>query len=88
MKTTIYYKDNHSYNVPDNMPEWLRTLMLNTESLTPEERQYFFTEYNNMTTEESDRLTSILEEEKNKLELLDKKYQDEIDKLNSFYLTV
>ena len=57
-------------------------LILNTESMDDEERQYWFDIMPSMTKEQVSRLFNILETERKKLEELDKKYQKEIDALN------
>jgi len=51
-----------------------------------DERQYWFDILPSMTNEQIDRLYSILETEKKKLEKLEDKYQDEIKNLNEKHL--
>jgi len=61
-------------------------LILNTESMDDDERQYWFDIMPSMTNEQIDRLYSILDTEKKKLEKLEEKYQDEIKNLNEKHL--
>jgi len=51
-----------------------------------DERQYWFDIMPSMTDEQIDRLYSILDTEKKKLEKLEEKYQDEIKNLNEKHL--
>jgi hypothetical protein len=51
-----------------------------------DERQYWFDIMPSMTDEQVDRLYSILDTEKKKLEKLEEKYQDEIKNLNEKHL--
>ncbi len=57
-------------------------LVLNTESMDNEERQYWFEIMSSMTVEQIDRLFDILDTERKKLLELEKKYQEEIKQLN------
>ncbi len=61
-------------------------LILNTESMDDDERQYWFDILPSMTDEQIDRLFNILDTEKKKLEKLETKYQDEIKNLNEKHL--
>ena len=61
-------------------------LILATESMDDDERQYWFDIMPSMTNEQIDRLYSILDTERNKLEKLEEKYQDEIKNLNEKHL--
>ena len=61
-------------------------LILATESMDDDERQYWFDIMPSMTDEQVDRLYSILDTEKKKLEKLEEKYQDEIKNLNEKHL--
>ena len=61
-------------------------LILATESMDDDERQYWFDIMPSMTDEQIDRLYSILDTEKKKLEKLEEKYQDEIKNLNEKHL--
>ena len=61
-------------------------LILATESMDDDERQYWFDIMPSMTDEQVDRLYSILDTEKKKLETLEVKYQDEIKNLNEKHL--
>ena len=64
----------------------LVTLILDTDSMDDNERQYWFDIMPSMTDEQVDRLFSILDTEKNKLEELETKYQHEIKQLNEKHL--
>ena len=61
-------------------------LILATESMDDDERQYWFDIMPSMTNEQIDRLYTILDTEKKKLETLEVKYQDEIKNLNEKHL--
>jgi hypothetical protein len=54
------------------MEQKLFDLILNTESMDDEERWYWFDIYKEMTEEQIERLYDILEEEKIKLEKINK----------------
>ena len=64
----------------------LVTLILDTDSMDDNERQYWFDIMPSMTDEQVDRLFNILDTEKNKLEELETKYQQEIKQLNEKHL--
>ncbi|MFK7779635.1 MAG: hypothetical protein QM490_00595 [Candidatus Gracilibacteria bacterium] len=61
-------------------------LILFTESMDDDERQYWYDIMPSMTDKQVDRLYSILDTEKKKLENLEEKYQDEIKNLNEKHL--
>jgi len=61
-------------------------LIIATESMDDDERQYWFDIMPSMTDEQIDRLYNILDTEKKKLEKLEEKYQDEIKNLNEKHL--
>ncbi len=61
-------------------------LILNTESMDDEERQYWFEIMPSMNDDQIDRLFNILETERKKLEELEVKYQEEIKNLNEKHL--
>jgi Spy/CpxP family protein refolding chaperone len=61
-------------------------LVLNTESMDNNEKQYWFDILPSMTDEQVDRLFDILETERRKLEDLEVKYQEEIKTLNEKHL--
>lgn len=61
-------------------------LVLNTESMDNNEKQYWFDMLPSMTDEQIDRLFDILEKEMRKLEELEIKYQEEIKALNEKHL--
>ena len=61
-------------------------LVLSTESMDDDERQYWFDILPSMTNEQIDRLYNILDTERKKLEKLEEKYQDEIKNLNEKHL--
>jgi hypothetical protein len=66
-------------------PELIK-LILATESMDDEERQYWFDIMPSMNDNQIDRLFNILETERRKLEELEAKYQDEIKALNEKHL--
>jgi len=57
-------------------------LILETESMDDDEKQYWFDIMPSMTDDQIDRLFNILDTEKKKLDALEDKYQNEIKKLN------
>ena len=61
-------------------------LILETESMENDEKQYWFDIMPSMTDDQIDRLFNILDTEKKKLEALEEKYKDEIKKLNEKHL--
>lgn len=81
--------DNHTYYIADEIqaeyPELIK-LILNTESMDNEEKQYWFDIMPSMNDDQIDRLFNILETERKKLEELELKYQDEIKNLNEKHL--
>jgi len=79
--TTFYIADE----VQTKYPELIK-LILHTESMDDDERQYWFDIMPSMTDSQIDRLYNILETEKKKLEELELKYQKEIKSLNEKHL--
>jgi len=83
---------NHNwkiFNVSDEMQAQyneLVNLILETESMDDDEKQYWFDIMPSMTDDQIDRLFNILDTEKKKLEALEEKYQTEIKKLNEKHL--
>lgn len=77
------------YNIPqvvlDKYPD-LVALIKSTESMTRQEREYWFQILPIMTEEQVTRLRMILEEEATQLKSLDAKYQDELQKMNKKHL--
>ena len=61
-------------------------MILSTESMDNDERQYWFDIMPSMTESQIDRLYNILDTERNKLEELEVKYQEEIKDLNEKHL--
>ncbi len=61
-------------------------LILETESMDDDEKQYWFDIMPSMTDDQIDRLFNILDTEKKKLDALEDKYQNEIKKLNEKHL--
>lgn len=61
-------------------------LVLQTESMDNEERQYWFDIMPSMTDSQIDRLYNILDTEKNELQKLEVRYQEEIKNLNEKHL--
>lgn len=66
-------------------PELIQ-LVLETESMENDEKQYWFDIMPSMTDNQIDRLFNILDTERKKLEALEEKYKDEIKKLNEKHL--
>jgi hypothetical protein len=71
--------------VQEKFPELVK-LILETESMSKEERNYWFQILPIMTKEQVERLKNILNEEKAQLAQLDTQYQDELSKLNEKHL--
>lgn len=73
------------FNIPaivlEKYPE-LVALIKKTESMSDEERAYWFQILPIMTADQVNRLKNILEEEANQLAKLDTQYQEELTKLN------
>lgn len=66
--------------ITQKYPE-LMQLILNTESMTDEEREYWFQILPVMNDEQVQRLFNILDNEKKQLDKLDQKYNKEIKKV-------
>lgn len=77
------------YNIPDTVkrkyPD-LVEMIKKTESMSDEERDYWFQILPIMTDDQVKRLRDILEEEASQLAKLDEQYQDELTKLNKKHL--
>jgi hypothetical protein len=80
-ETTFQLSDEIQAKYPE-----LIKLIIATESMDDDERQYWFDIMPSMTDEQIDRLYDILETEKKKLEDLEVKYQKEIKSLNEKHL--
>lgn len=82
-------KDWFEFHISEEMynkyPELVK-LIINTEALDNNEKQYWFDILPSMTDEQIDRLFDILETERRKLEELELKYQEEIKALNEKHL--
>lgn len=78
---TFYVDDDIQAQYPE-----LIKLVLNTESMDDEERQYWFDIMPSMNDSQIDRLFNILDTERKKLEELELKYQNEIKALNEKHL--
>ncbi len=78
---TFYISDEMQAEYPE-----LIKLVLATESMDDEERQYWFDIMPSMNDSQIDRLFNILETERRKLEELELKYQEEIKSLNEKHL--
>lgn len=82
-------KGEKSFEVSDELqvkfPELIE-LIIATESMDDDERQYWFDIMPSMTDAQIDRLFDILETEKRKLQELEVKYQKEIKALNEKHL--
>ena len=81
--------DGVTYNISDEMhskhPKLIK-MILKTESMDEEERQYWFDIMPSMTDEQIQRLFNILEAEEKKLEELEVKYQKEKQFLEDHHL--
>jgi len=71
--------------VKEKFPELVQ-MILQTESMSKEERNYWFQILPIMTNEQVDRLRNILAEEKQQLAKLDDQYQEDLSKLNKKHL--
>jgi len=71
---------NIPYGMEDKYPDLIE-LIIQTDSMNDEERQYWFSIMPVMTKEQVARLQEILEEEKRKLAELDEKYEKELQKI-------
>ena len=82
-------KGDKTFEISDELqakfPDLIK-LILATESMDDDERQYWFDIMPSMTDEQIDRLYEILETERKKLEDLEVKYQKEIKSLNEKHL--
>lgn len=77
------------YSIPDAVLEKygdLVELIKKTESMSEEEREYWFQILPIMTEEQVTRLRKILEEESKQLAQLDQEYQSELSELNKKHL--
>ncbi|PZM81965.1 hypothetical protein DLH72_04670 [Candidatus Gracilibacteria bacterium] len=74
-----------SEEIQANYPDLVQ-LIIKTESMEDDERQYWFDIMPSMTNEQIDRLFNILDTEKRKLEALEEKYKKEIKQLNEKHL--
>lgn len=76
---------NHTFKVAnfikEKYPELIE-MVLQTQSMDNEEKQYWFDILPSMNNEQIDRLYEILDTERKKLEELEKKYEREIKALN------
>lgn len=82
-------KKDFTFQIADELqakyPE-LIDLIIATESMDDDERQYWFDIMPSMTDAQIDRLYDILETERKKLQELEIKYQKEIKSLNEKHL--
>jgi len=82
-------RNNFTFTILDEIearyPE-LVELVLGSESIDNNEKQYWFDILPSMTNEQIDRLFNILMTERNQLEELNLKYQEEIKTLNEKHL--
>jgi len=82
-------KGDKTFQISDDLqakfPELMK-LIIATESMDDDERQYWFDIMPSMTDAQIDRLYDILETERKKLQELEVKYQKEIKSLNEKHL--
>jgi hypothetical protein len=74
-----------SDDINSKWPELVK-LIKGTESMDDNEKQYWFDILPSMREEQVDRLFAILQSEKDKLDDLENRYQEEIKKLNEKHL--
>ncbi|MBT5017081.1 hypothetical protein HN748_02070 [Candidatus Peregrinibacteria bacterium] len=82
-------KDEKKHRVPDYIREKypnLEQLINETESMTNEEREYWFQILPIMTDKQIQKLRGILIHEKEQLAKLDKEYETELSKLNQKHI--
>ncbi len=82
-------KDEKKSRIPDYIREkypHLEKLINDTESMTKEEREYWFQILPIMTDEQIQKLRGILVHEKEQLAKLDKEYEAELSKLNQKHI--
>jgi hypothetical protein len=82
----ITQADIKKFNIPTDFIKdnpALIDLIIKTESMKDEERKYWFQLLPIMTPEQIQKLQNILQNEKDQLDQLDKKYEKEIAKLNN-----
>jgi hypothetical protein len=81
--------DAKKSRIPDYIREKypnLEALIHSTESMTKEEREYWFQILPIMTDQQIDKLKGILVHEKEQLAKLDKQYETELSKLNQKHI--
>jgi len=71
--------------VKQKYPE-LPTLIMQTESMSEEEREYWFQIMPIMAEDQLDKLKTILISEKDQLAQLDKEYEEELNRLNEKHM--
>ncbi len=84
----VTYKD-YTFTILDEVQVQyaeLVKLILNTESMDVNEKQYWFDILPSMTDDQIDRLFNILETERRQLEELEVKFQEEVKTLNEWHL--
>ena len=79
-------KDGIVFTIPEGESPSLVQLILNTESMDAQEKQYWFDIFPSMTESQKDRLFDILETERVKLQELETRYQEGIKQLNEKHL--
>ncbi|MBT4385081.1 hypothetical protein HOD30_05030 [Candidatus Peregrinibacteria bacterium] len=88
-KNTGQQGGGKQYNIPDAVLEKYGELVekiKKTESMSHEEREYWFQILPIMTEDQVTRLRGILEEESKQLKELDSEYQGELKKLNEKHM--
>ncbi len=74
------------FNIPDDISEEVITLINNTNSMDHDEKQWWFDNYLFLREDAKQRFIDILVREKNKLEQIDREYNEAVAKINSEYL--
>ncbi|MBI2638189.1 hypothetical protein HYW83_01225 [Candidatus Peregrinibacteria bacterium] len=78
------------FDIPDTVKQQypdLIPLILQTESMNDDERQYWFQILPIMTDEQVGKLREILMNEKNQLSALDKEYEQELKRINDKHVS-
>jgi len=87
-KTKVIEQNGTKFYIREDLLKYddLIKMILKTESMDNDERQYWFDIMPSMTDKQIDRLYNILDTERKKLQALEIKYQEEIKALNEKHL--
>ena len=64
--------------IPETMNNVVKELILNTDTMDDEEKQYWFDIWDSMNESQQKRLEEILQTEKDKLDILVERYQEQL----------